>query len=95
MKKVFTLKNVIKITSRFFTFFIFVAFAVSCCVSLFVSFYSKELGIVPSNENLQMAAKFTFANSLLVSFIFTVVDSVRRKLTIDRCVKKYPKRPKK
>ena len=65
-----------------------VAFLVTCCMMLFVSTLSSTLGITLTNENLSAAAKLTFGNVVLLSLIFTVMDALRRKLTVDRPVKR-------
>ena len=73
---------------HYFLFFAMVAFLVTCCMLLFVSTLSETLNVTLTQENLNMAAKLTFANVLLLSFLFTVIDAVRRKLAVDRPVKR-------
>ena len=69
------------------TFFLLVAFIVSCCMMLFVSTLAKSMGLVFTKENIADAAKLTFANVLLISFGSATIDYVRRKRMIDRPVK--------
>ena len=71
-------------TYNFFLFFLLVAFLVTCTTALFVSILSESLEIEMTGENLQLAAKMTFLNVLLLSLLFTVIDTVRRKLTTER-----------
>lgn len=69
---------------NYLLFFLIAAFLVSCTMSLFVSIFSKDLGLVLTGENLNRAAKLTFGNVLLLSVLFTAIDIVRRKLTTER-----------
>ncbi len=68
-------------------FFMMVAFLVTCCMMLFVSTLSASLNITLTDENLSMAAKLTFANVVLLSLLFTVVDALRRKWAVERPVR--------
>lgn len=54
---------------------------------LFVSTLSNTLGITLTDENISTAAKITFLNVALLSFLFTVIDSIRRKITVERPIK--------
>lgn len=74
--------------SRYFTFFLLAAFVTTCCLTLFISTFSETLSLELTDENLNVAAKLTFANVMLISFIFTVIDTIRRKFTIERPVKR-------
>ncbi|MBQ8577855.1 MAG: HAMP domain-containing histidine kinase [Clostridia bacterium] len=65
-------------------FFLLVAFVISCSTMLFVSTLSDTSGLILSRENITGAAKITFLNVLFLSFLFTVCDAVRRRLTVDR-----------
>ncbi|MBQ8408459.1 MAG: HAMP domain-containing histidine kinase [Clostridia bacterium] len=78
---------IIRAVSHYFTFFLLVAFVITCCMMLFVTSLSDSLGIALTNDNLGTSAKLTFWNVILISFIFTVVDAIRRKWTVDRPVK--------
>jgi len=79
---------IIKAINHYFTFFIMIAFVITCCMLLFLSVFSRSLGITLSDENIGLAAKLTFLNVVVISFIFTVFDSIRRKLTVDIPVKR-------
>lgn len=68
---------------HYLIFFALSAFLITCCTMLFVSSLSTNLDIELTEENLNMAAKLTFANVLLLSLIFTVIDWIRRKFTVD------------
>ncbi len=69
-------------------FFLLVAFVITCCTMLFVSTMSKSLGIILSEENISTAAKVTFLNVTVLSLLITVVDTIRRKITVERPVKR-------
>lgn len=72
----------------YFVFFSLVAFVITCSTMLFVTILSEELGIVLTRENISTAAKLTFWNAALLSLLFTVIDRIRRELTVKRPVKK-------
>ena len=81
-------KWVIRSISHYFVFFLIFAFVITCCMTLFISILTKNLDITLTEENLQLAAKLTFLNVVLISLIFTVIDIIRRKITVERPVKK-------
>ncbi len=87
MKQGSRIKSVLKWLNHYFIFFLLVAFVITCCTMLFVSTLRDTLGLTLTGENISTAAKLTFWNVALLSFIFTLVDTIRRKLTIDRPVK--------
>lgn len=62
-------------------FFSMVAFLVTCSMMVFVNTLSDSIGIVFTEENISIAAKLTFANVLVLSVIFTVIDALRRRFT--------------
>lgn len=81
------MKKVLKWLNHYFIFFLLVAFVITCCTLLFVSTLRDTLGLTLTSENISAAAKVTFFNVALLSLIFTVVDSIRRKITVERPVK--------
>ena len=81
-------KSVLKWLNHYFVFFIMVAFVITCCTMLFVSTLGESLGITFTDTNISAAAKITFWNVALLSLIFTILDTVRRKLTVERPVKR-------
>ena len=83
-----TLKNILRSISSFLLFFLTVGFIVSCSMMLFVSTLRDTLGITLTDTNVAAAAKLTFWNVALLSLIFTVIDSLRRKFTVERPVKR-------
>lgn len=76
----------LKLTSRYLLFFLLVAFLVTCSMTLFLTTLSKQAGFVLTAENMNIAAKLTFANVILLSILFTALDAIRRKFTTDRIV---------
>ncbi len=87
MKKESRFRWVLRAVSRYFTFFALVAFAISCCMMLFVTLLTRELNVTLTSETLAPAAKLTFWNVILISAIFTLMDGLRRRLTVERHVK--------
>ncbi len=81
------MKKFLRFVSHYFVFFILVAFVITCCTMLFVSILRESLGITLTEDNLTAAAKLTFVNVTFLSLIFTIIDSVRRKLTVERPIK--------
>ena len=82
------IKTVLKWLNHYFVFFLLVAFVITCCTMLFVSTLRDTLGITLTDTNVAAAAKLTFWNVALLSLIFTVIDSLRRKFTVERPVKR-------
>lgn len=83
MKNEQLIKTFLKLLSSFFTFFLLVAFVTTCCMTLFLSAFSQTLNFSFTSENISLAAKLTFANVMLLSLIFTVIDFIRRKITVE------------
>ncbi len=88
MKNKISVKKIVIILYHYFCFFILMAFLISCSMMLFLSTMSKTMGIIYTEENIKTAAIITFWNVVLLSLICTVFDGVRRKVMIDRPVKK-------
>ncbi|MBQ8624462.1 MAG: HAMP domain-containing histidine kinase [Oscillospiraceae bacterium] len=88
MKKYTLIKRILKWFNHYFVFFLLVAFVITCCTMLFVSTLRETLEITLTDANISAAAKLTFWNVALLSLIFTVFDTVRRKLTVERPVKR-------
>ena len=80
-------RSMLKTINNYVVFFLTVAFAVSCCMMLFVRTLADSMGLVFSEENIGTAAKMTFLNVLLLTLLFGTIDRIRRKLMVDRPVK--------
>lgn len=88
MKKRNFVKIILKWLNQYFVFFLLVAFVITCCTMLFVSILRDTLGLELTGANISAAAKLTFWNVALLSLIFTIIDAVRRKITVERPVKR-------
>ena len=88
MKREVSFSRVLRAINNYFMFFLLVAFVITSCTMLFVTVLSRDLGIELNGENLNTAAKLTFWNVIFISLIFTLVDALRRRLTVDIPVKR-------
>ena len=91
MKREKSMRRILKWVNNYVTFFLLVSFVITCCMMLFVTTLSKTLGITLTGKNLNAAAKLTFGNVILLSLLFSVIDNVRRRFTIDLPVKRITK----
>lgn len=82
-----TFRSVLKTINNYLVFFITVGFAVSCCMMLFLNTMSETMGVEFTENNISIAAKITFGNVILITFLFATADFIRRKTMIDRPVK--------
>ncbi len=73
---------------HYFCFFLLMAFLITCCMTLFLNTMASNMDITFMEANIQFAAKLTFWNVALLSFACTIIDAIRRKVTVDRPVKK-------
>ncbi|MBQ8799338.1 MAG: HAMP domain-containing histidine kinase [Lachnospiraceae bacterium] len=78
----------LKAISRYTVFFLVVAFPITCCLILFIRIMSDNMGLLLNTENLNVAAKLTFVNVIVLSVLFAVIDMLRRKVTVDRPVRR-------
>lgn len=88
MKKESRVKNILLAVNHYLVFFLMVAFVITCCLMLFVSVMQRTLGVPFTEEQISTAAKFTFVNVLIISGLFTVIDSVRRRIAVTRPMKR-------
>ena len=86
MKKL-TTRQVLKTINSYVVFFLTVGFAVSCCMLLFLNVLADSMGLVFDADNIAVAAKLTFGNVLLITFLFGTADYIRRRITVDRPVR--------
>ena len=82
-----TLKNVLGSISSFLLFFLTVGFIVSCCMMLFVNILADTMELTLTQENVATAAKVTFWNVILITFLFKLADYIRRKIMVERPTK--------
>lgn len=78
MKK---LKKIHTVISDFLIYFSLCAFVVTCSFLLFFQ------GIEVQKEQVYYAAIYTFFNVVFISLVFMVLDTIRRKITVDKPVK--------
>lgn len=72
----------------FLTFFLLVSFLVTCSILLFLSLLRPELGIAWEQIDLRRTGVLTFLNVLFLSLLCAAADLVRRKITIERPVRR-------
>lgn len=76
---------------RYITFFLLMAFIISCCMILFLNMMTRSANLELTQEHIERAAKVTFLNVILLSFLCTIVDEIRRKFMVDRPVRQIIK----
>lgn len=81
-------RQVLKSLSYYAVFFAFMAFVITCSMLLFVETMTDTMGISLTEENINIAAKLTLVNVFFLSLICTVIDAVRRQITVNTPVKK-------
>lgn len=81
-------KSLLGFLWHFLTFFLLAAFVITCCMSLFLTALTESMELTLTAENLNTAAKLTFGNVILLSLLFTLIDTLRRKWTVEKPVKK-------
>ena len=82
-----TIKAVLGSVSSFLLFFLTVGFIVSCCMMLFVNVLADTMGLTITPDNVGTAAKVTFWNVVLITFLFKLADYIRRKIMVERPTK--------
>lgn len=81
-------RRALKALYHYAVFFLLMAFLITCCMTLFVETLTRTMGLTLTPANVSTAAKLTFANVVLLSLFCTVIDALRRKITVSRPVKK-------
>ena len=79
-------RQVLRTLNNYVVFFLVVAFAVTCCMLLFVTTLANSMGLEFTQENIAQAAKLTFGNVILITIIFGTIDYLRRKFMVERPV---------
>ncbi|MBQ9131460.1 MAG: HAMP domain-containing histidine kinase [Clostridia bacterium] len=88
MRKESTTKAILGTVSNFFIFFLIAAFVTTCCIMLFINTLQGSIGRAFTQEEITVAAKITMLNVILLSVGMAIIDYVRRKLTVERPVKR-------
>ena len=73
---------------RYVTFFLLIAFIITCCMLMFLTSMQKALNIEFTSENTKAAAILTFINVIFLSLVCTIIDGIRRKLMVERPVRR-------
>lgn len=73
---------------QYFVFFLLIAFVVTCCMLLFLNTLQANMEMPLTQEMIETSAKLTFWNVVLISFLCTVIDSVRRWFLVTRPVQR-------
>lgn len=73
---------------HYLLFFGLTAVTVSITMSIFVGILSDELGLLLTGDNLNRAAKLTFAAVIVLSLLMTLIDLMRRKLTTEKITRR-------
>ena len=82
-----SLRSILRTINNYVVFFLVVAFAVTCCMLLFVNTLADTMALTFTEENIAAAAKITFGNVILITLIFGTIDYIRRKMMVERPVK--------
>ena len=80
-------KPFLRAVNNYIVFFLIVAFAVTCCMLLFVNVLADTMGLVFTRENMTEAAKLTFGNVIVLTVISATIDYVRRKQMVEKPVR--------
>ena len=76
------------VVQRYLTFFLLIAFTITCCMVLFLNMMTRATGLELTHEHLERAAKVTFLNVLLLSLLCTIIDGIRRRIMVERPVRR-------
>ena len=82
-----TFKGALRAISGFLLFFLMVGFVASCCMMLFLNILADTMNLTYMPENIAAAAKVTFLNVLLITVLFKIADSIRRKIMVEKPTK--------
>ncbi len=95
MKQEKRFSTVLRFLNHYAVFFLVISFAITCCVMLFVETMAEDAGLLLTNENVQTAAKLTFVNVVFLSFVCTLIDWYRRRITVTMPVRRIIEAAKK
>ena len=72
----------------FCIFFLLIAFVLTSSMILFMTYLTRSMEVNLSDANIRLAALVTFGNVFFLSLICAAVDMWRRKLTVERPVRR-------
>ncbi len=81
-------KKILLSLYRYFCFFVFMAFIITCSMLLFLSVMSTSMKMEFTEEHINTAAIITFWNVVFLALVCTAIDAVRKHFTVERPVKK-------
>ena len=84
MKQDSFVQKILNAVYSYLIFFVISAALVSCSTMIFVSTMANSMNIELTDENISISAKLTFLIILFFSGIFAIIDTIRRKLTVER-----------
>ena len=73
---------------RYIVFFLLMSFVVTCCMLVFLKLFQNAVSFEFTEENIKISAMLTFVNIIFLSLICTIIDGIRRKIMVERPVKK-------
>ena len=73
---------------RYLTFFLLMSFVITCSMILFMHYMFEAMSIEIQAEHIRLAAIMTFGNVMFLAVFCTLFDWIRRKITVDRPVKR-------
>lgn len=73
---------------RYIVFFLLMSFVVTCCMLVFLELFQNAVNFEFTEENIKISAVLTFVNIIFLSLICTIIDGIRRKIMVERPVKK-------
>ena len=88
MTSALRIRKVLRLVSHFAVFFLLFAFLLTCCMLLFVTTMVRTMDLTLASEHIQLAAKLTFVNVVFLSLVCTLIDRIRREITVNRKVKR-------
>ena len=74
--------------SNFLVFFLAISFVITCCMTLFLNVMASSMSITLTADIVESAAKITFINVMLLSFLLTVIYHLVKVWTVDRPAKR-------
>lgn len=77
------IKKILSLLNKYLIFFMLIAFVITCCMMLFITILENSADIALTEENMGAAAKITLLNTFFLSLIFTILDTVRKKITVE------------
>lgn len=81
-------KNFLLNIYQFILILALVAFVLTSNITLFLHLFSVNAGIAFTEENIRLAALFTFWNAVFLSVVLAFADFIRRKIVVEKPVKK-------